>query len=246
MPPSMNPTRALLSTSLVAFVLAISVTTTVSAQTAGDVVCGGCIGSSDLADGAATRQKIRNFTVDGSKLAGSAVSSAKIATGAVTRGKIRDFAVNGAKIAGSAVTTGKIANRAVTATKLAPNAVIPPGGDFADDKQIHNLTLTPEVIQSVTVTAPAAGIMQVHASLLAEYVSGSGLIRCSISTSDVVDFSALMLESGDQGEFRTISQSRGFDVNAGSNVFNLVCEELFGNVRVVFSGLTATYLPQKY
>ena len=94
-----------------------------SAQTATNLVCSKCVGSSDLADGAATRSKIRNFAIDASKMAGSAVVSAKIATGAVTRGKIRDFAVNGSKLAGSAVSTAKLANGAVTGSKIANGAV---------------------------------------------------------------------------------------------------------------------------
>ena len=95
----------------------------VSAQNATNLNCSGCVGSGDLANGAATRSKVRNFAIDASKLAGSAVISAKLATGAVTRGKIRDFAVNGSKLAGSAVSTAKIANSAVTGAKIANSAV---------------------------------------------------------------------------------------------------------------------------
>ena len=89
-----------------------------AADTATNLICSSCVGSSDLANGAVTRSKIRNFAVNSSKLAGSAVAASKIANGAVVRSRIRDFAVNGSKLAGSAVSTAKIANGTIAQADL--------------------------------------------------------------------------------------------------------------------------------
>jgi hypothetical protein len=70
----------------------------VSAETASDVECTGCVGSSDIMDGG--------------------VKPRDIAAEAVTAGKIKNGAINSRKLAGGAVTTDKLLDGAVGYEKL--------------------------------------------------------------------------------------------------------------------------------
>ena len=161
-----------------------------TAQTANNVVCIGCVGASDLADGAATRSKVRNFAIDTSKLAGSAVSSAKIATGAVTRSRIRDFAVNGSKLAGSAVTTAKIANSAVTAGKIANNAVT--GAKIANNavtgaKIADNAVTGAKIADNAVTDAKIADNAVTGAKIANNAVTGAKIANATITGADIAD-----------------------------------------------------------
>ncbi len=240
-----NTIRAILSTSLLTGVLIIGVAGTTPAQADNDVACSGCVGSGDLANGAVTRAKIRNFAVNGSKLAGSAVSSAKLATGAVTRGKIRNFAVNGSKLAGSAVSTQKIANGAVAALKLA-TAAKPAAADFAEGDQVLALPLNVDtVVRFVRLTAPAPGVVIVNGTVSMLF-SGGGIVSCSLTTGLVIDIDAAVIQSAAATGFNSVALTRGFEVGAGTTTFNLVCRETSGTVIALDSILTALYVPQRF
>ena len=88
-----------------------------------NLVCTGCVQSSDLANGAVTSAKIAGGAVTNGKIADNAVNADKIATGAITAPKIGPNAVNTSKIVTGAITSAKIGAGAVNVNKLANSAV---------------------------------------------------------------------------------------------------------------------------
>jgi hypothetical protein len=86
--------------------------------TASDVVCSGCVGTTDIADSAVTSAKIGSGQVANSDIANNAVGSAKIGTGQVGNSDIADSAVTSAKIGSGQVANSDIATSAVTSSKI--------------------------------------------------------------------------------------------------------------------------------
>ncbi|MGI0014153.1 MAG: hypothetical protein ACREBU_12040 [Nitrososphaera sp.] len=76
---------------------------------ANDVICNGCVGTSDLAGSAVTNAKLAN----------GAVNSAKIADNSITVADIATDAVGSSEIAANAVGSSEIATNAVGASELA-------------------------------------------------------------------------------------------------------------------------------
>jgi hypothetical protein len=93
-----------------------------------DLVCSGCVGTSDIAGNAITSAKIATDAVTTADIgsgqvtspdiAGNAITSAKIATDAVTSSKIAAGQVANSDLASSAVTTGKIADGTITSADI--------------------------------------------------------------------------------------------------------------------------------
>ena len=77
--------------------------TALAAPPAEDVVCTGCIDTSDIADSAVTGGKIADGTVGSAEIGDGAVGSAEIADGAVGSADIADWSVTGSKLAEDAV-----------------------------------------------------------------------------------------------------------------------------------------------
>jgi hypothetical protein len=89
-----------------------------AAVTATDVICSGCVGTSDIADSAVTTAKIGSGQVGNSDLATDSVTTAKIGSGQVGNTDIADSAVTTAKIGSGQVGNGDIATNAVTTGKI--------------------------------------------------------------------------------------------------------------------------------
>lgn len=143
-----------------------------------------------------------------------------------------------------------IKRNAINSARLANNAK-PAGADFAGGDQLVALGEVDVVIRAVTITAPAAGVVIVNASGHFQSNGVSGTARCSITTANAIpklDFTALILASVGPGDdnFESIAGTRGFEVAAGLNAFNLVCDEFAGNVSVIDTQLTAMYVPRRY
>jgi hypothetical protein len=91
-----------------------------------DLICDGCVGTTDIANGAVTSAKIGSGQVRNSDIGGNAVTSAKIADGTVVSTDMADQAIISTKIADSAVTSSKLAGGAVKPTvhKVQGNIII--------------------------------------------------------------------------------------------------------------------------
>ena len=94
-----------------------------TAQTATNVVCTSCVGSTDIATDAVTASDIAANAVAAAEIATNAVAAAEIAPDAVTASEIATNAVTALEIAPDAVTASEIATNAVTAAEIATNAV---------------------------------------------------------------------------------------------------------------------------
>jgi hypothetical protein len=91
-----------------------------------DLICGGCVGTSDLANNAVTSAKIGAGQVGASDIANSAVTSSKISdTNSVTSVDI----LNGE------VTSADIRDGTITSKDIAPGA-IPSGGGIPADNSV--------------------------------------------------------------------------------------------------------------
>jgi hypothetical protein len=90
---------------------------------ASDLVCSGCVGTTDIADSAVTSAKIGSSQVGNSDIASNAVGSGKIADGQVKAPDIATDAVQAAEIGSSQVGNSEIANDAVTSAKIGSGQV---------------------------------------------------------------------------------------------------------------------------
>src|SRR5919109_52496 len=82
--------------------------------TASDVVCSGCVGTTDIADSAVT----------GAKIGSGQVANSDIATSAVTSSKISDTSgVRSVDIVNGQVTSADIADGTITSTDIASGAI---------------------------------------------------------------------------------------------------------------------------
>jgi len=153
-------------------------------------------------------------------------------------------------IRANAVNSGKIANGTVAPSDLAATAK-PSGGNYSGGDQDALLTSTAQTVRSVTVTAPADGLVVVNASgyVAASTTAVATIVRCSLTTGTGLDFNNLIFIKIDASvleESDAFAATRGFPVSAGATTFNLVCDEFAGNAGLYDSQMTAIYVPQTY
>ena len=154
--------------------------TSVKAQLATDLVCGGCVDTTDIANGAVTRDKIADEAVNFRKLAIGAVGTGRIADEAVTWRKIKPGAVGTGRLADGAVTTAKISDGSVTSAKIANGQV-----KTAD---IMNLGVLTEDLADGSVTTPKLADLAVTTPKLADLaVTTAKLASNSVGTAKIKD-----------------------------------------------------------
>ena len=234
--------RTLFASFLVSGALMLGAVGTASANTANGLICSGCVNPGDIANGAVQRPKIANFAVNGQKLSGSAVTTSKLATGAVARAKIRNNAVDGSKIQ----------NGTVAGADLAPSAK-PAGVDFVTAATSSSVALATAdaIIASVTITAPAAGVVIVNANgwfNLKNSVSNHA--RCSVTTGGFVQTATAIrarFPTFISDLFVPMARTRVFPLaGPGSVTYNLVCDKVVGNIDINDATMSAIYVPQTY
>ena len=109
----------------VALAVSLSVSTAkVTAQTASNLICNGCVGASDIASGA--------------------VKSAEIANSTIVSSDIKDGSINSQDLRNSAVTGAKIKNFTITSVDILPNLNLGKAGDDGDFT-VKNASGTPGV-----------------------------------------------------------------------------------------------------
>jgi hypothetical protein len=87
-----------------------------------DLVCSGCVGTSDIADSAVTSSKIGSGQVTSGDIATNAVTSTKIPDGGVGNSDLATSAVTSTKIGSGQVANSDIASSAVTSSKISDTA----------------------------------------------------------------------------------------------------------------------------
>ena len=160
------------------------------AQTASNVVCNGCVDTSDIDSQAVTTGRIRARAVTTTKLADNAVITSKIKDGVVTRTKLAAKSVTSAKLQNASVGTLKIKDGAVTADKLA-DSVADQLGEVTSGIEFGavsgSITGTASTIASVTVTAPGPGYVRVSVNSYTSLNFSTGAsagVDCTINTAE--------------------------------------------------------------
>jgi len=143
------------------------------------------------------------------------------------------------------------ANRYATAAGLSA-ATFPTSGRYplavhAGGNQSEPVAALDEVVRSVTLTAPVAGVVIANSTATAAETTAGDGVACSITTDTIIDsfFSQLWESAGPDGGFAQLAGTRGFPVAAGQTLtVNLVCYHFgFGADSVILdSALTAIFV----
>jgi hypothetical protein len=158
-------------------------------------------------------------------------------------------------IAPASITNVQIANNAVTGTNVVDASITSadigdaPRSDFHVANDTIPLTATDAVIRTVSINAPVAGKILLTASGYFNLNSALAIdeARCSISTGTTHVFAnSTYVRERAAGAMDIVpfAITRGFAVSAGVNTFNLICDELSGDVGVERSALTAIFVAQ--
>ena len=172
--------------------------------------------------------------------AGRPIPAGGIAAASITNIHLANNAVTGANIVDASITSADISDGVRLAFA---------GGENDQFISVANL---PEVslVRSVTVNAPVAGKVIVNASGVFQFDGGViDRARCQIAvapdTTITTGQTMPAAESAVLAMFHVpFSMTRGFNVPAGSATFNLLCQEISGNVSLLRSSMTAIYSPQ--
>lgn len=121
---------------------------------------------------------------------------------------------------------------------------------FINDENIA-LSGTDEVVLTATVDTATSGYVMADASVRFSGGAASNAIRCSLSTTNSLDSSSIMIQTIGSGEYGTIATTRGFVENKAILIIgddnemtvNVVCDELSGTVSVEEAALTLTFVP---
>ncbi len=169
-------------------------------------------------------------TVSGTLLAPGSVPAVAIANGAVTQSKLADGAVSAQQLAPSAQPAGAAYTASLTNTVFDP---IPVGTTVG-------LTLT--------LNAPAAGHVIVNTSYYVRFESAAVDVDCRITQTATLEGLRFRIQGTNAGDAdRTpVAGTRGFQVAAGPQTFNLVCRADSGTASIFDGVLTAIYVPQLY
>jgi hypothetical protein len=169
--------------------------------------------------------------------------------GCVGKKELGKKAVRSKNIKPNAIRSDKIANGSVAPEDLAVTAK-PSGGNYSGGNQNMSLTVAPTIVRSVTVNAPANGLVIVNAS---GYVytddAVTTIARCSLTTGTELEadyFIFMKMEGNVSEESDAFGATRGFPVTAGPTTFNLVCDEFSGDGVIADTQMTAIYVPQTY
>jgi hypothetical protein len=128
------------------------------------------------------------------------------------------------------------------------------GMDYAGGNQEFQLsTGVDQTVRSVTITAPRAGYVVVNASgFFRFYGTEDDYVMCSITESTLMDnYNNFYCHQNSNIINRwypatPFASTRGFSVTSGSHTYRLVCKEVYGNVFVQDSSITAIYVPTRY
>ncbi len=221
-----------------AFILFASASSPLQAQTANNVVCAGCVGSSDIANGS--------------------ITSADVAPNSIGGGNIVDGSIYGNDLANGSISGVKVANGTIRNQDLHPEAK-GGGGDFHEASNatfglsIIPLTSADTTVRYAYMTLPAAGVVIVNASGFFDHSGGARSTgRCELTTASTIDVlygKTVLYADGESGDENTIALTRGFNVaGPGTVLYRLVCDRYSGpgDLDIINPSLTAIYVPQRF
>lgn len=190
------------------------------AQSAGNVVCNGCVDSKDIKNKSVGKKDIRGNSVTGPKVKDGSLTGADMMDGSVTAADMMDEG-------GADFALGPVDFQQLTLA----------------DTVYASVTITAPKAGVVIANATAfVTITSANARLRCSISTGSVI-------DDSHRFGASLNGVPNAfGATQTVSGSRGFNVSAGSTTFNLVCEQFAGS-DFAFIGaphMTAMYFPSQY
>jgi len=213
------PSKTLLALACAATVFAVQ---PAAAQLATNVICNGCVGSTDIANGDVRNQDLAN----------NAVNSAKVQNGTLTGADVANNSLTGSDVSGNSVPSSDLSNEA--------------GADGTGGNQSFALSPADIAVRQVTITAPSAGRVIVNASGYF-FFSPSGIGRCSITTGGTIDFNNLIYSRSSGGsESDAWGATRIYIQAANTTTYRLVCDEFNGTVSVADTQLNAIFVPSTY
>ena len=142
-----------------------------------------------------------------------------------------------------AVGTEEITDDSVTAADRLDEA----GIEFTAGFITFDLQASELVVRSIDVTAPTSGVVTVNASGSCTFDSDA-LCICSISETSVLS-EIQVAETGGvitNDKVGAFDLTAGFEVDAGTSTFNLVCLEQVGPAAVANPQMTAIFTPTRY
>lgn len=114
------------------------------------------------------------------------------------------------------------------------------------DQTVTLTTAAAQTIRSVTLIAPAPGMILVNASASVQFTSaGQDLTQCSITTGTGIEFThqTNMSEGAADNSYESYAAVRAFTVAAGSTTtVNLVCTMFIGTSTLRDSSMTALFV----
>lgn len=161
----------------------------------------------------------------------------------VLAGGVAPASITNIQIASNAITSANIVDASITAADILDG----PRAAAAGGNQTESLTAAVTVLRSVSLTAPAAGIIIANASGYVEFSSaGDDLTQCSVTTdSSDVDFDALsnMSDEAANNNYTAYAATRAFTVgSAGTTTIHLVCRMFSGTSTFRDSNLNAIFV----
>jgi hypothetical protein len=161
----------------------------------------------------------------------------------VPSGGIAPASITAIQMANNAVSSTNIVDASITTADLAaPPQAILIGGELT-----VTLTPDPQVVRTIVLNAPSAGLVLVNASGFFEFDSTTiDRVGCSISTTTTVEhtFATYVYEAAANSlAVAPLATTRGFAVSAGSHTYNLVCYKEAGNATVRRASVTGIFIP---
>lgn len=168
--------------------------------------------------------------------------------GSIGAADLASGAIGQAQLAAGAVTGAKVADRSLTSIDLADG----PRAAFVNVLSA-SVSTTPQVLATVTLTAPAAGTVVVNATTYAiifQSANAATFVQCAVTRGTTLEAEGLTVIGANPSGVTTrpylpAALTRGFDVWGGVVSVNLVCDRTGGgSIALGPINMTATYFPR--
>jgi hypothetical protein len=217
----------------------------------------GAVASSEILDESLTSDDLGPDSVGASELAADSVGNSELAVNSVTGANVVDGTLTGADLAQGSVDADDIQDGSVDASSVADDSLLAtdlknePGVEFAECDHLGSMSAGESVFCSITIDAPTAGYVVLHAAL---QVSGSEGQRagCSISATDRHEgqiYSVSLPSTVDSWPPLTVvSVTKVAQIFAGEHTYNLVCSAFtnLGSPSANFATIVGTFVPTRY
>ncbi len=125
------------------------------------------------------------------------------------------------------------------------------GADFIEGISEVALNGAVQIIASIQITAPNAGLVIANTSGWFDFITDQNSVACGLSRDGSLPKSPIIQEDhpydpNTSDDDRAFALTRGFQVNAGTSTIYLVCQSRVPSGIVYDVAMTAMYFPTKY